>query len=206
MAKIRDRFCAWVYGPTGPGPQDIPSVTAIGALFGRRVGGDDPTADEWDRAAWAARAARAARAAWAAADWAAWAAWADWAAWAAAARAAWAAADWAAAGLAALLGDRIAIAKLDTKLARRLTAKCPKFRLAMDAWHSCKTTHCRAGWYITYGGKLGAELEEHFGAWLAGASIWLASHPGETSVPNFFASNEDALASICESAKREVSP
>jgi len=193
MARIRDRFCAWVYGPSGPGPDDLPAARAIGELFDRRVSGDEPMADEWDRAARAAWAARTARAAWAAwADWAAWAAraartaWADWAAWAA--RAAWAAwAAWAAAGLAALLGDRIALRKLDTKLARRLNAKRPKFRLAMCNWHTCKTTHCRAGWYITDAGKVGAGLEEHFGAWLAGAAIYLASHPGETKVPNFFA-------------------
>src|SRR5689334_12019206 len=32
--------------------------------------------------------------------------------------------------------------------------------LEMKAWHSCDTTHCRAGWVIHLAGKAGYELEQ----------------------------------------------
>lgn len=31
--------------------------------------------------------------------------------------------------------------------------------LNMGAWHTCDTTHCRAGWVVTLAGKKGKELE-----------------------------------------------
>jgi len=66
------------------------AVEAVAGLYVRRLAGDEPSEEDWDRAAWAAWAAGAAGAAWAArAAWAAEAAEAAWAAWAAeAARAA----------------------------------------------------------------------------------------------------------------------
>jgi len=30
----------------------------------------------------------------------------------------------------------------------------------MGAWHTCDTTHCRAGWVTMIAGKEGKELEE----------------------------------------------
>jgi hypothetical protein len=65
-------------------------VQAVIDLLGRRIGGDEPTPDEWAATRAAARAARVARAAWAAAGAtaetarAARAAWATWTAWVAA--------------------------------------------------------------------------------------------------------------------------
>jgi len=62
----------------------------------------------------------------------------------------------------------------------------------MSDWHQCKTTHCRAGWAITIN-PAGAELERVFGAEWAGRLIYLKS---TGRVPDFFASNERALADI----------
>jgi hypothetical protein len=69
----------------------------------------------------------------------------------------------------------------------------------MSAWHaSCGTAHCRAGWAIHLAGTSGYNLEEEVGSCAAGALIYAASRPGP--VPDFYASNEEALADIRASA------
>jgi len=68
--------------------------------------------------------------------------------------------------------------------------------LDMRDWHLCKTTHCRAGWALTIHPR-GAELEEAFGSRLAASAIYLVS---TGMIPDFFTSNEAALASIQEGA------
>jgi hypothetical protein len=70
-------------------------------------------------------------------------------------------------------------------------------KLNMDSWHSCETTHCRAGWAITLAGEAGRKLEERYGPAIAGRMIYTAS-TGRT--PHFFASDERALEDIRECA------
>jgi len=72
--------------------------------------------------------------------------------------------------------------------------------LEMGAWHTCETTHCRAGWAIALAGKAGFELEEKHGPQLAGRMIYIAS---TGRAPHFFASNENALADIKRCAALE---
>lgn len=67
--------------------------------------------------------------------------------------------------------------------------------LDMSDWHGCETTHCRAGWAIHLAGKQGYELEEKYGSHAAGEKIYLAS---TGRVPDFFATNKDALDDICK--------
>jgi Pentapeptide repeats (8 copies) len=67
--------------------------------------------------------------------------------------------------------------------------------LDMKEWHICETTHCRAGWAVTLAGEAGKELEDKIGTNAAAALIYTASRQGER-VPDWFASNEDALADI----------
>ena len=69
--------------------------------------------------------------------------------------------------------------------------------LKMDSWHTCETTHCRAGWAIMLAGEAGKELETRYGSEDAGRRIYLAS---TGRVPWFFDSNEGALADIREQA------
>jgi hypothetical protein len=71
----------------------------------------------------------------------------------------------------------------------------------MSVWHTCETTHCRAGWAITFAGEAGAELERRFGPSVAGALIYAASCPDEP-VPDFFASGSDALDDIRRRAEK----
>lgn len=71
--------------------------------------------------------------------------------------------------------------------------------LKMDAWHTCQTTHCRAGWAITLAGDAGKVLEHFVGPNTAGALIYSASRPGKPA-PDFYASDEDAMADLRECA------
>ena len=65
--------------------------------------------------------------------------------------------------------------------------------LNMNAWHTCRTTHCMAGWAVTLAGPKGKELEEQYGPHRAGHMIYTASI-GQT--PHFFASDEQALIDL----------
>ncbi len=73
--------------------------------------------------------------------------------------------------------------------------------LNMKDWHTCATTHCRAGWAITLAGSEGLALEKRFGSQVAGTFIYAASRPG-VRVPDFFASTENAMQSIREDAAK----
>ena len=75
--------------------------------------------------------------------------------------------------------------------------------LDMRNWH-CGTTHCRAGWAITFAGDEGTTLERLVGPETAGRLIYEAS-TGRIA-PDFYASNEDAIADIRRCAGVEVTP
>ena len=75
--------------------------------------------------------------------------------------------------------------------------------LEMVSWHTCETTHCRAGWAITLAGAAGKALESSIGPAAAGALITLRSCPWMERVPNFYANNEAAMVDIKACAERE---
>ena len=75
--------------------------------------------------------------------------------------------------------------------------------LGMSRWHSCSTTHCRAGWTIVKAGEGGRILESCIGTNAAAALIYVASDPTLERVPNFFASNEQALEDMKAKAEQE---
>ena len=76
-------------------------------------------------------------------------------------------------------------------------------KLEMGSWHTCETTHCRAGWAVVLAGNAGRLLEAQMGSSAAGALITQASCPWLEKVPNFYAANEEALADIKACAERE---
>ena len=76
-----------------------------------------------------------------------------------------------------------------------------KCSLEMATWHTCDTTHCRAGWYIHHSGPAGRMLEACYGASAAGAIIFTKAYPDQ-KVPDFHCGNDEALASIKENAER----
>jgi hypothetical protein len=64
--------------------------------------------------------------------------------------------------------------------------------LVMDSWHSCETTHCRAGWVVHLAGEAGYALEKKTSPLFAALQIYKASgYP--ISPVRFFDSNEKAL-------------
>lgn len=94
---------------------------------------------------------------------------------------------------------------LDAKvLAAIQAAKAKGFRgLSMANWHTCMTMHCRAGWAIALAGDDGRELEALVGPATAGGLIYRAS---TGRVPNFYATNDEALADIERCAAKQEFP
>ena len=52
--------------------------------------------------------------------------------------------------------------------------------LDMRTWHTCQTTHCRAGWAVTLAGKAGKELEDRLSTPVAAMLIYKASTGRDT--------------------------
>ncbi|MCX5744528.1 MAG: pentapeptide repeat-containing protein [Proteobacteria bacterium] len=83
------------------------------------------------------------------------------------------------------------IEQLDAKILAAITVDGGT--LEMGTWHTCETTHCRAGWAIHLAGAMGVALELEHGAQQAGAMIYRAS---TGRVPHLFASNARALEDL----------
>ena len=77
-----------------------------------------------------------------------------------------------------------------------LAAASPTGALCMATWHTCDTTHCRAGWVTTLAGAAGKALEDKVGTACAAALIYQASDPAMTNVPDFYCSDSEALADM----------
>ncbi len=76
--------------------------------------------------------------------------------------------------------------------------------LDMESWHSCGTTHCRAGWVVTLAGEGGKALEWALGTPAAAAIIYQASDPELERIPDFYCDNETALADMKRLAELEA--
>ena len=75
--------------------------------------------------------------------------------------------------------------------------------LDMRDVHTCKTTHCRAGWVVELAGEAGKALESRFNWELAAMLIYRES--GSPINPaRFYDSNEDALADMKRLADEEA--
>ena len=70
-------------------------------------------------------------------------------------------------------------------------------------WHSCETTHCRAGWVVHLAGEAGYALESFFNTELAAMKIYRASG-FEINPSRFYDSDDDALADMKRLAEAEV--
>ena len=71
----------------------------------------------------------------------------------------------------------------------------------MDAWHTCDTTHCRAGWVVTLAGEAGRQLEKATSTLFAAMQIYKASgYP--ISPVRFYDDNETALADMRRLAEK----
>ena len=83
-------------------------------------------------------------------------------------------------------------------------AACQKDALDMSDWHSCGTTHCRAGWVVTLAGEEGKKLEDKIGTPAAAALIYWASDEKLKQLPDFYCGNADALADMKNMAELEA--
>jgi uncharacterized protein YjbI with pentapeptide repeats len=72
--------------------------------------------------------------------------------------------------------------------------------LDMKTWHTCGTTHCRAGWVVALAGEGGAALEYAFDTPTAATLIYMASDPTLAKVPDFYCNNEVAMADMARLA------
>lgn len=77
--------------------------------------------------------------------------------------------------------------------------------LGMYRWHSdCGTTHCRAGWVVMLAGEKGEALEAELGTPEAAALIYRESDETLDRTPNFYTSNDEALADMKRLAELEA--
>ena len=104
----------------------------------------------------------------------------------------------------AILPDAPAIQGIHGKV---YVAASAEGALDMLDWDSpCGTTHCWAGWVVTHAGAAGKELEDKVGTPTAALAIYAASDPEmfeNHGQPDFFASNEKALADMRALAEAE---
>ena len=75
----------------------------------------------------------------------------------------------------------------------------------MSAWHTCETTHCRAGWVVTLAGEKGKELEKKTSTLFAAMMIYKESSPIRVLPARFFDSNIKAMDDIKRCAELEKS-
>ena len=76
--------------------------------------------------------------------------------------------------------------------------------LNMGDWHTCDTTHCRAGWVVFLAGEAGKKLEQHTSTLFAALQIYNASSPIEVSPVRFFEDNNTALEDMRKCAELEA--
>ena len=90
------------------------------------------------------------------------------------------------------------VERLDSRILAAIAQ--PGCSLDMSDWHTCDTTHCRAGWAVHLAGEAGYALEKEHGPRIAGAMIYRAS---TGRAPHFFAPNDRALEDIKRCAAAE---
>ena len=73
----------------------------------------------------------------------------------------------------------------------------------MSTWHTCETTHCRAGWVVTLAGEKGKALEEQTSTEFAAMMIYKESSTILVAPVRFYEDNETALADIKRCAALE---
>jgi hypothetical protein len=67
--------------------------------------------------------------------------------------------------------------------------------LNMNDWHTCNTTHCRAGWVVHLAGDAGYALERFHNTALA-AQLFYRQSGYDISPCRFYDNNQDAMADM----------
>lgn len=76
--------------------------------------------------------------------------------------------------------------------------------LDMGDWHTCDTTHCRAGWVVVLAGEKGLKLEKQTSTLFAAMQIYKKSSEIKVFTRRFFESNEEAMVDMKRCAKEEM--
>jgi hypothetical protein len=95
------------------------------------------------------------------------------------------------------------VEKIHTKLYETIKPNGHNNKLNMADWHTCDTTHCRAGWIVHLAGEQGYELEKKTSTQFAAMQIYKASSPIRVSPVRFFETNEIAMEDIKRCAEEE---
>jgi hypothetical protein len=75
----------------------------------------------------------------------------------------------------------------------------------MSDWHTCETTHCRAGWVEHLAGEQGKALADKSSTLSAAMMIYKTSSPNiPVSPTRFFETNEVAMKDIIRCAELEA--
>ena len=96
------------------------------------------------------------------------------------------------------------VPKIENIHQKVFAAASDKGALDMLNWHTCETTHCRAGWVVTLAGKEGRNLEEKTSTLFAAMQIYKASSLIRVYPPRFFDGNEKALEDMKKCAEKEL--
>ena len=101
--------------------------------------------------------------------------------------------------------EKLVIPKIENIHQKIYEAANKKDALNMSNWHTCNTTHCRAGWAVHLAGKEGYALEEFYGGntLVTAMRIIHESSHIEVGCPHFFESNDQALAHMKKCAEEE---
>lgn len=90
------------------------------------------------------------------------------------------------------------------KIHEKIFAACSAHgALNMNHWHSCDTTHCRAGWVVTLAGAEGKALEERTSTLFAAQQIYHASGY-DISPCRFFDGDKAAMDDMRRLAEEEA--
>ena len=74
----------------------------------------------------------------------------------------------------------------------------------MGSWHTCETTHCRAGWVTHLAGDAGKELEQFFNTELAAMLIYDESSTIKVPPWKFYVTNAESIADMKRCAEEEA--
>lgn len=99
---------------------------------------------------------------------------------------------------------RVEIPKIENIHQKIYEAVSQPSALNMRSWHSCDTTHCRAGWVVTLAGEDGEALEKFHGTCLAASLIYRESSPLAVSPIRFFDNDKDAMEDMKKMAELEA--
>jgi hypothetical protein len=98
---------------------------------------------------------------------------------------------------AAAPAGRPAIPVIENIHAKVYEAASGQKALDMGNWHTCTTTHCRAGWVVHLAGEAGYALERFHNTPLAAQLIYDASDTSRSMNPcRFYDDNEAAMSDM----------